>query len=128
MEFCNPMLRNNQVIQQNEINSTPCVSVMEKKCTEDVEIVHDSWIWLTELIAFFFFFFVIVWIMFYSLAPPLLLSSHGQVDTAKVLIASLITAFCIVVILGILRYVVNQGSERNKLTNQLEKCVNYCNK
>lgn len=125
MEFCNSTLSTKPSDNQCQQMETSYCSTVH---SEEESPVCNKWVWLTELIAFFFFFFVITWIMLYSLAPPLLLTVSKQVDTAKVLIASLLIAFGIVILLGVLRYVVNVGSNTSKLNNQLEKCITYCNK
>lgn len=67
-----------------------------------------------------------MWIIFYSLAPPLLLSKLGQVDTAKVLIAALITSLIIVVGLGIAQYTITLTSKNYSLADQRDRCVRLC--
>lgn len=85
-----------------------------------------QWSWLTELIFYFFFFFVIMWIILYSLAPPLLLSKGGQVDTAKVLISALLISLIIVVGLGVARYMVTLTSNNYQLADERDRCVRLC--
>jgi divalent metal cation (Fe/Co/Zn/Cd) transporter len=87
---------------------------------------HAKVDWLVELLSFFFLFFVFTWIIYYSLAPAVLLTNTGQIDTAKVLIAALITAGFLVICLGVFRYLINADDRYYKLENVFNKCVSRC--
>jgi hypothetical protein len=123
MQNCNLVLQPLHCNNTKSFNNTN----VEQKNDKQNTINGYEWNWLSDLIFYFFFFFVILWIILYSLSPPLLQNTLGQVDTAKVLIASLIITLIIVVALGILKYVVNQAGKRNTIKMQLEKCINVCN-
>lgn len=122
MQNCNLVL---QPLHCNGDNKPMVQKNNENTCQNNIN--GYEWNWLSDLIFYFFFFFVILWIILYSLSPPLLQNTLGQVDTAKVLVASLILTLAIVVLLGILKYVVGQSGKRNAIKMQLEKCINICN-
>ena len=64
----------------------------------------SGWEWLGSFILWFIVFIVLFWLIFYSLKPPFVLQSDSnQVDTAKVLLAAVISAFILVVLVYLIK-------------------------
>ena len=69
-----------------------------------------GWGWLGTLILWFIVFTVLFWLIFYSLKPSFVLQSGTtQVDTAKVLLASVIAALILIVIIWLIKAAVTRS-------------------
>jgi hypothetical protein len=67
-------------------------------------LVGYAWGWLGSLIIWFVIFTVLFWLMYYSLKPSFVLQEDlTQVDTAKVLVAAVLSSLVIVVIVWLLK-------------------------
>jgi hypothetical protein len=65
---------------------------------------YNGWEWLGALILWFIIFTVLFWLIYYSLKPPFVLQSDSnQVDTAKVLLAAVISSIILVVIIWLIK-------------------------
>jgi hypothetical protein len=63
-----------------------------------------GWGWLGALILWFIIFTVLFWLIYYSLKPSFVLQNDSnQVDTAKVLLASVISALILVIIIWLIK-------------------------
>lgn len=68
-----------------------------------------GWGWLGALILWFIIFTVLFWLIFYSLKPSFVLQSDSnQVDTAKVLLASVIASLILVIIIWLIKLAVTR--------------------
>lgn len=93
----------------------PCPTKIEPECKKPCydpcasRAVGYGWGWLGSLILWFIIFTVLFWLVFYSLKPAFVLQSDSnQVDTAKVLLASIITALILVIIIWLIKIAINR--------------------
>lgn len=92
-------------LRQNPYPS-PCPSVCEPKCDPcaGTKSVSSSWEWFGLFVLWFIALTVLFWLVYYSLKPPFVLQSDGnQVDTAKVLLSAVISAFVLIVIIWLIK-------------------------
>lgn len=61
------------------------------------------WDWLGAALLWFIVFTVLFWLVYYSLKPSYVLEDDGQVDTAKVLLAAVITAILLLIIVWLIK-------------------------
>jgi len=92
-------------IYQNDI---PAVNSTNNVCPTDpccnTKSVTSSWEWFGLFVLWFIALTVLFWLIYYSLKPPFVLQSDGnQVDTAKVLLAAVISAFVLIVIIWLIK-------------------------
>lgn len=95
-DLCNPCAT------QNDLCAPPPVS----KCDPcaGTKSVSSSWEWFGLFVLWFIALTVLFWLVYYSLKPPIVLQSDGnQVDTAKVLLAAVISAFILIVIIWLIK-------------------------
>lgn len=70
-----------------------------------------GWGWLGALFLWFLIFLVVLWLVFYSLKPAFVLQTDStQVDTAKVLLASVIGAFILVIVIYLIKVAITRSS------------------
>lgn len=63
-----------------------------------------TWSWLGALVLWFVIFTLLFWLIYYSLQPSFVLQSDSnQVDTAKVLLAAVISALILVLIVWLIK-------------------------
>lgn len=93
---------------KNECGKNECVKIDE--CKKEIDPCNDpcdtgsSWDWLGYFVLFFIAFTLLFWIIYYSLKPPFVLQSDSnQVDTAKVLLAAVVTAFILIGIVWLIK-------------------------
>lgn len=68
-----------------------------------------GWGWLGALILWFIIFTVLFWLIYYSLKPSFVLQNDSnQVDTAKVLLAAVISALILVIIIWLIKAAVTR--------------------
>jgi hypothetical protein len=68
-----------------------------------------GWGWLGALILWFIVFTVLFWLIYYSLKPAFVLQNDSnQVDTAKVLLAAVISALILVIIIWLIKAAVTR--------------------
>lgn len=73
------------------------------KCYEKPQC-NSNWGWLGALILWFIIFTVLFWLIYYSLKPSFVLQNDSnQVDTAKVLLAAVISALILVIIIWLIK-------------------------
>ena len=91
----------------------PCPS--KKKCVKSCDPCAKGtemgygWGWMGALILWFIIFTVLFWLIYYSLKPSFVLQTDSnQVDTAKVLLASIISALVLVVIIWLIKAAVSR--------------------
>ena len=96
-------------------DKSPYVEIIErtqcdKPCAIKSECDKDyGWGWLGVLILWFIIFTVLFWLIFYSLKPGFVLQSDSnQVDTAKVLLASVIASLILVILIWLIRWAVKR--------------------
>jgi len=105
VEFCqDDELRQNynKNLVQNDIYAEPSVS----KCDPcaGTKSVSSSWEWFGLFVLWFIALTVLFWLIYYSLKPPIVLQSDGnQIDTTKVLLAAVISAFILIVIIWLIK-------------------------
>lgn len=83
----------------------PAEKWVEKKCDDPCAKKSGSgWGWLGALILWFIIFTVLWWLIYYSLKPSFVLQTNStQVDTAKVLLAAVISALILVIIIWLIK-------------------------
>jgi hypothetical protein len=102
------------IINSDESTNEPavptCPAVEKKECCEApcksqcCDRGGFGWEWLGSFILWFIVFIVLFWLIFYSLKPPFVLQSDSnQVDTAKVLLAAVISSFILVVLIWLIK-------------------------
>ena len=80
----------------------------EKPCAKGREMGY-GWGWLGALILWFIIFTVLFWLIYYSLKPSFVLQTDSnQVDTAKVLLAAVISALILVIIIWLIKAAVSR--------------------
>lgn len=68
-----------------------------------------SWTWLGAILLWFVIFTVLFWLIYYSLKPAFVLQNDSnQIDTAKVLLASVISALILVIIIWLIRMAIGK--------------------
>ena len=104
VEFCQSDEPYKNIIQ-NSCPSPYPVSY-EPKCDPcaGTKSVSSSWEWFGLFVLWFIALTVLFWLVYYSLKPPFVLQSDGnQVDTAKVLLSAVISAFVLIVIIWLIK-------------------------
>jgi len=89
----------------------PCVKVdpCKKPCDPCKTGMESGWGWLGALILWFIIFTVLFWLIYYSLKPAFVLQTNSnQVDTAKVLLAAVISALILVIIIWLIKAAVSR--------------------
>ena len=82
----------------------PCAN----PCRRGYEMGY-GWGWLGALVLWFIVFTVLFWLIYYSLKPSFVLQSDSnQVDTAKVLLAAVISALILVVLIWLIKAAVSR--------------------
>jgi hypothetical protein len=98
---------NGNLVRDNTYSScAPCAPSYEPKCDPcaGTKSVNSSWEWFGLFVLWFIALTVLFWLIYYSLKPPFVLQSDGnQVDTAKVLLAAVISAFVLIVIIWLIK-------------------------
>ena len=85
---------------QEEVICDPCE--IKKDC--DPCKSNYGWGWLGALILWFIIITVLFWLIYYSLKPSFVLQTDSnQVDTAKVLLAAVISALILVIIIWLIK-------------------------
>lgn len=78
-------------------------------CADPCASTGYGWGWLGALILWFIIFTVLFWLIYYSLKPSFVLQTDSnQVDTAKVLLAAVISALILVIIIWIIKAAVSR--------------------
>jgi len=89
----------------------PCKKVdpCDPCAAEKQHYMHHGWGWLGALILWFIIFTVLFWLIYYSLKPGFVLQSGtNQVDTAKVLLAAVITSLVVVIVIWLIKIAVTR--------------------
>lgn len=92
----------NHNLQQNNLDLTG----YNPKChpCDGTKSVNSSWEWFGLFVLWFIALTVLFWLIYYSLKPPFVLQFDGnQIDTAKVLLAAVISAFILIVIIWLIK-------------------------
>lgn len=90
-------------VQQNQLNDNCYKKICTDPCAHS-DIVSSSWEWFGLFVLWFIALTVLFWLIFYSLKPPFVLQDEGnQVDTAKVLLAAVISSFILIVIIWLIK-------------------------
>ena len=95
-----------QNFSKNFVKHDVCPAVYESKCDPcaGTKSVSSSWEWFGLFVLWFIALTVLFWLIYYSLKPPIVLQSDGnQIDTAKVLLAAVISAFVLIVIIWLIK-------------------------
>ncbi len=91
---------------------TACVHkpACPETCVDECGVVHVTsskyagWGWLGTLILWFIIFTVIFWLIYFSLKPSFVLQPDtNQVDTAKVLLAAVVSALILVIVIWLIK-------------------------
>jgi hypothetical protein len=98
----------NDVPSTNSTNNLCPLQPSNIRCVTDpccnTKSVTSSWEWFGLFVLWFIALTVLFWLIYYSLKPPFVLQSDGnQVDTAKVLLAAVISAFVLIVIIWLIK-------------------------
>ena len=93
----------------------------EKPCMKEIhhcekkDVCHHNngvmygWGWLGALLLWFIVFIVLFWLIYYSLKPSFVLQTgSNQVDTAKVLLAAVISALILIIIIWLIKVAVTR--------------------
>ena len=92
----------NNNLQQN--NSSLVAHQPKCDLCAGTKSVSSSWEWFGLFVLWFIALTVLFWLIYYSLKPPFVLQSDGnQIDTAKVLLAAVISAFVLIVIIWLIK-------------------------
>lgn len=95
-----------QNLNQDNVCCAPrdhCANPCKDPCS-NTKSVSSSWEWFGLFVLWFIALTVLFWLIYYSLKPPFVLQSDGnQVDTAKVLLAAVISAFVLIVIIWLIK-------------------------
>lgn len=68
-----------------------------------------TWTWLGALLLYFVIFTVLFWLVYYSLKPSFVLQNDSnQIDTAKVLLAAVVSSFILVIIIWLVRLAIGK--------------------
>ena len=106
-EFGKNFVKHNTCATQCPVQCpAPCAVEYEPKCDPcaGTKSVSSSWEWFGLFVLWFIALTVLFWLIFYSLKPPFVLQSDGnQVDTAKVLLSAVISAFVLIVIIWLIK-------------------------
>lgn len=95
---------NDQYQNLTQNNICPGTSVSKCDPCAGVTPVSSSWEWFGLFVLWFIALTVLFWLIYYSLKPPIVLQSDGnQIDTAKVLLAAVISAFVLIVIIWLIK-------------------------
>lgn len=99
--------------KSNECNQKSNECKIIQKCDKDpCRSGYDlgyGWGWFGALVLWFIIFTVLFWLIYYSLKPSFVLQSDSnQVDTAKVLLAAVISALILVIIIWLIKLAVNR--------------------
>lgn len=87
----------------NDPCKTPCNDPCHDPCNDPCNN-NSGWEWLGYFVLWFIVFTVLFWLIYYSLKPPFVLQSDSsQVDTAKVLLAAVISAFILIIIVWLIK-------------------------
>lgn len=88
---------------------TPCPKKCDDPCAKDARSQDAGWGWLGALILWFIVFTVLFWLIYYSLKPSFVLQSGtNQVDTAKVLLAAVISSLILVIVIWLIKVAVTR--------------------
>jgi len=99
----NECVKNDCVKDECKKEVNPCNDPCHDPCNDPCA-VGSSWDWLGYFVLFFIAFTLLFWIIYYSLKPPFVLQSDSnQVDTAKVLLAAVVTAFILIGIVWLIK-------------------------
>lgn len=72
-------------------------------CREEKPCKRNVWSWIGALILWFIIFTVLFWLIFYSLKPSFVLQNDSnQVDTAKVLLAAIVSSIILVLVIWLI--------------------------
>jgi hypothetical protein len=98
---------NNQLNEecQDEVNTCKDeVNTCKDECDPCKDTSSYGWGWLGALVLWFIIFTVLFWLIYYSLKPSFVLQTDSnQVDTAKVLLAAVISAIILVIIIWLIK-------------------------
>ena len=90
-------------ICQDEVLDNCNQKICPNPCAH-VATVASSWEWFGLFVLWFIALTVLFWLIFYSLKPPFVLQDDGnQIDTAKVLLAAVISAFVLIVLIWLIK-------------------------
>jgi len=123
-DYINNQIEEDKVVKIIDVieiyqNDVPAINSTNNVCQNDIpqinigtrydpccntKSVTSSWEWFGLFVLWFIALTVLFWLIYYSLKPPFVLQSDGnQVDTAKVLLAAVISAFVLIVIIWLIK-------------------------
>jgi len=80
----------------------PCAKPACDPCAKSQ--YSNGWGWFGMLVLWFIIFTVLFWLIYYSLKPSFVIETGGtNVDTAKVLLAAVVSALILVLIIGLIK-------------------------
>lgn len=92
-----------------KIEECPKKPECKKPCETPCSSSGYGWGWLGALILWFIIFTVLFWLIYYSLKPSFVLQTDSnQVDTAKVLLAAVISALILVIIIWLIKAAISR--------------------
>jgi hypothetical protein len=94
-------IKSDTVVVTDNVN----IQIVENK----PKMAGYTWTWLGALLLWFIIFTVIFWLIYYSLKPSFVLQNDSnQIDTAKVLLAAVITALILIIIIWLIRLAIGK--------------------
>lgn len=106
VRVCKPLKTCHDVVTTQHIEEAPCDDPCDHPCDTHHGHGYSSLGWA---VLWFIIIAIIVWLIVYSLKPAWALNEDGDVDTGKVLLASIVIALIIVIIVWILYMVCSRG-------------------
>ena len=107
-----------EILQRNGMEVMSATNLNNKTVEVD-SIQYDQkntsvWSWLGTLVLWFIVFTVLFWLIFYSLKPPfVLVTGSNKVDTAKVLLYSVISSLILIIVICIIKRIFKYDNTHN---------------
>ena len=105
---CNRQVQSSESVEIVKIEKAECPTPCEKSkpCESKCGDIY-GWGWLGALFLWFVILMVFFWLIFYSLKPSFVLQNDSnQVDTGKVLLASILSAIILIAIIWLIKYAI----------------------
>lgn len=86
-----------------------CPAPCPKPCADPCQKTASGWSWLGALVLWFVVFLVLFWLIYFSVKPSFVMQTDSnQVDTAKVLLAAVITSLIVVIIIWLIKAAISR--------------------
>lgn len=101
VRVCKPLTECHEVVTTKHVEKVPC-DPCDPCETDHHDHHHHGYSSIGWAVLWFIIIAVIVWLIIFSLKPAWALNEDGDVDTGKVLLASIVIALIIVIIIWII--------------------------